>query len=98
MLLKKNPDNPQSQFYISKCKYCGKPYIKTHNRQVYCSSECRGYSDREHTAERVRRFYKKHGRGYHRWVGTGSLGEHAHTDWDYEQLMILREKRRLKIN
>lgn len=97
MLLKKQDDDPQTIFYISYCKYCGRPFIKTHNRTVYCSNECRQYSDKEHTSKRVRRFYKKHGRKDNKWLGTGTLGAHCHKDWDYELLMITREKKRLKI-
>ena len=23
------------------CKYCGKPFLKKHNKEMYCSDECR---------------------------------------------------------
>lgn len=96
MLLKKT-DGSQTMFYIAHCKYCGRPFIKTHNRTVYCSSECREYSDKEHTLKRVRRFYRKHGRQNNKWIGTGTLGCHRHEDEDYELLMITREIKRLKL-
>lgn len=46
MLLQKT-NGPQTRFYIAYCKYCKRPFIKTHNRVMYCSDECRGYALKE---------------------------------------------------
>ena len=40
-----------------KCKYCGKPFEKEHNRQVYCSLDCahKGTQDNKSKYQRKRR-------------------------------------------
>lgn len=61
--LRKQVDNPQTIFYISYCKYCGRPFIKTHNRIMYCSSECKCYALKEQKAiyQQKRRLLIKNG-------------------------------------
>ena len=36
--------------YPHKCKWCGKPFTKQHNRQEYCSDECFQYARQEQKA------------------------------------------------
>lgn len=97
MMLFEKSDDGQARFYLSRCRYCGKVFIKFYNATIYCSSECRGNATKEHTLKRVQRFYREHGRGCNKWVGTGMLGCHRHEDEDYELLMITREIKRLKL-
>lgn len=42
------------------CKWCGKEYTKTHNRQMYCSKLCRENADAENGALRVRKYRKNY--------------------------------------
>ncbi len=35
---------------MSKCKYCGKEFTKTHNREMYCCDKCRYFSRKEQRA------------------------------------------------
>ena len=45
---------------VGKCKWCGKPFTKTHNRQMYCSNYCRKNARREQQAEYSRTYRKKY--------------------------------------
>lgn len=83
-----------------KCKWCGKEFIKTHNRQVYCSSECRRYANLELTNRRVRRYRSKYNtvKSDQYWgLGSGNLSCHANTDFSKEYRIIQRERNRLKV-
>ena len=98
MLFKKIPGDPQARFYTSKCKYCGKPYIKFQNATKFCSDTCRYYSDLEHTEERVRKHRKNHSKTDNYWgLGTGYLHGTPKNDFEDEHAAIQSEYRRLKI-
>lgn len=59
MLLKKNikckDGTIQTQFYLSKCKYCGKLFIKFQNKTLYCSQECKCKSTQDNKAKYQRK-------------------------------------------
>lgn len=86
---------------LHKCQYCGKEYIKTHNRQVYCNSKCAYYGGLEKTNERVRRYRrnKQEQFGYDsvKNLGSGHLGQHRDTDFVQEALKVRKERNRMKI-
>lgn len=44
---------------MQKCKYCGKEFIKSSNRQIYCSKECKKQVDRIRDKNRDRSKIKK---------------------------------------
>lgn len=103
MLLKKDikldDGSIQTRFYVSKCNYCGKTFIKFQNKTLYCSDDCKKYSNLEHTCERVRQFRKRYKNvtQNNNWIGTGHLGNHTSGDWETEKLLIFRERKRLKL-
>ena len=88
----------------TKCKYCGKPFTKTHNRQVYCSDSCRLNARREQKAryQAKRRLrikqkilvvdeYKKYGLGSY---GTSENG-HRKNKFSQEYIAIQKEMKRI---
>lgn len=85
---------------IKKCRWCGKPFKRQHNRQVYCTRECAHNAHLEQKAEyarRYRRLYKPVDEKNRVGLGSGYLGQHAHEDFLTEHQKILFEKRRLKL-
>ena len=86
---------------ISKCGWCGQSYRRRHNRQVYCSSECRTAARQEQSRTSSLKYYHTHknrlneDRKY--GLGSGGLGQHAYPDFDREHLQIQREMRRLRL-
>lgn len=102
MLLKKTLNDPQTRFYISHCKYCGQPFIKTHNRIMYCSNECRGYALKEQKAiyQQKRRLLIKNGElisNENRELGTTFLSQHALDDFGLEERTVKRELKRIGV-
>lgn len=55
--LKLDDGTIQTTFYTSKCKYCGKLFIKFQNKTLYCSTECkcRSVQDSKAAYQRKRR-------------------------------------------
>lgn len=83
---------------IATCKYCGSQFIKTHGNQKYCSKTCSENKNRELNADAANKHYhhvKKLRGGDTVWgLGSGSLGPHAHKDWDVELEKIQNEMHR----
>ena len=88
----------------TKCKYCGKPFTKRHNREMYCSDNCRKNALREQKAryQAKRRLkikqkiiivdeYKKYGLGSY---GTSANG-HRKDTFSQEHTAIQNEMKRL---
>ena len=99
MLFKKIPGDPQLHFFISKCKYCGKEYIKVQNKTGLCSDDCRCKSTQDSKAkyQQKRRLQIKNGTLIERDkpLGTMYLSKHAFVDdWDRELSSIRKECRR----
>lgn len=102
MLFKKLDGESQVRFYIAKCKYCGKKFIKFENRTVYCSNNCKHFSRLEQKAEYQRKRRKLINEGHlvsneSRYVGTGFLSANRNVNFDVESQSIKRELARLKI-
>lgn len=51
LLLRRMEDEHQARFYIARCKYCGEHFIKSHNRQAYCSDSCKRRAHEEQKKE-----------------------------------------------
>lgn len=90
--------------YVSRCKYCGKPFTKNHNREMYCSDDCRLNARREQKAkyQAKRRLlikqkvlivdeYKKYGLGSY---GTSANG-HRKNKFSQEYMAIQKEMKRI---
>ena len=99
MLLKKIKDDPQTRFWVTKCRYCGSTFIKFQNATKYCSDKCRDYSTLEHTEKRVRKHRKKHRSQTDSYWGLGSGYLHGtpKSDFEDEHKSIMSEYRRLKL-
>lgn len=102
MLLKKTLNDPQTRFYVSHCKYCGQLFIKTHNRIMYCSNECRCYALKEQKAiyQQKRRLLIKNGElisNENRELGTTFLSVHPKSDFILEEKAIKRELKRIGV-
>lgn len=92
------------KYYKNKCKYCGKPFNKKHNREVYCSKECRLYALREQKAryQAKRRLLIKRKvliLPEHKISGMGSYGTsatgHRRSNFEEEYRAIQKEMRRI---
>ena len=63
MLLKKlweyKDGSIQTGFVTYKCRYCGKTFIKIHNRRIYCSNKCSKYAHKEQKEAYNRRYRLK---------------------------------------
>lgn len=83
----------------SKCGWCGREYVKTANKQKYCSPQCRKDARSHQSRMKSHRYYHKHKHEMNekqRWgLGSGVLGAHAHNDYEKEQRVIQNELRRL---
>ncbi|MBQ6628027.1 MAG: hypothetical protein IJH65_04345 [Methanobrevibacter sp.] len=88
------------------CKYCGKLFEKTHNRQIYCSEECfiNARRERNSKCQAKRRLMAKNGDlvlPEQKKYGLGSYGtSHRHhplEDPEREYESIQREMRWLKL-
>lgn len=97
MLLKKeiklDDGTIQTTFYVSKCKYCGKTFIKFQNKTLYCSTECKCRSTQDNKAKYQRKRRKSIREGHLISNETEKLGTIHFPkkigDW-------LEERRRLK--
>lgn len=84
-----------------KCKWCGKLFIKKHNREMYCSDKHRKYARQEQYRTNSMNYYQKfknilnekqkHG------LGSGLLSKYRHDSFDDEKIAIENELKRLKI-
>ena len=91
-------------YYKHKCKYCGKPFNKKHNREMYCSKECRKYALREQKARyqakrRLRIKRKELILSEHQISGMGSYGTsctgHMRSSFEEEYRAVQREMQRI---
>ena len=88
-------------YYPNKCKWCGKPFTKQHNRQEYCSEECFNFARLEQKAVYQRRRRKLINEGVivsneNKHLGTGFLSEHCHDEFQEEYESIQKELTRIK--
>lgn len=88
------------------CKFCGKPFTKTHNREMYCSDYCRieARKDQKAKYQRKRRRLVQQGvlivtdreKG-NLFYNSNYLSQHRYKDFNREQKAIERELKRLKL-
>ena len=91
----------QIKYPEAKCKWCGEPFTKQHNRQVYCSKTCADEAEKENNRNRRHKWYHKN---KHRLtqkqrygLGSGTLGPHKHQDNEKELQTIKNERKRIGI-
>ena len=93
------PVETRKKYKESKCGWCGKVFTPTHSHNLYCSKQCRYYSDLEHNNQRKIRYRKRfHGMFNDRAilnVGTGGLGQHAKKNFEDEARIIRNEMKKL---
>lgn len=86
---------------ISKCGWCKQPYIKTQNKQKYCSTQCKTKARQHQSRMKSHRWYHKNKHRLtekQRWgLGSGTIGQHRHDDFDKEYTVITKELSRLGI-
>ena len=76
----------------AKCKYCGKTFTKTHNRQTYCSDKCRTEARREQKRNWALTYYHKNKqRINHRRIGTRTIGPTPNPNHNREAQIIENE-------
>lgn len=84
---------------ISTCGWCGRQYIKYANKQKYCSDECRDSARSHQSRMKSHRWYHKHKHELtekQRWgLGSSTIGQHRHDDFEREQEVITKELSRL---
>ena len=104
MLLRKIPGDPQTRFYVSKCKYCGKLFIKVHNKSMLCSYRCKVKSKQDSNAAYQRKRRKEINEGKlisneTNQVGTSTvyLSKGIKPTFEEEHMVILKEKKRVGI-
>ena len=84
------------KYPIRKCALCGKPFEKKHNRQIYCSDECRTEAKKQQDQKaRLRWVNKNKKRLYQTQLGTRTISQHRNPDDTREQQIIRNEKQRL---
>lgn len=89
---------------LTKCKYCGNTFVKTHNRQVYCSEICRKNGRLEQKANYQRNYRLKVKKGLiilnesqKYGLGSGFLSSHKKSNFELEFKAIRRERNRLHV-
>lgn len=79
-----------------KCAYCGKPFHKKHNRQIYCSTECRNNARKEKKRIYNSRYYYKNRKRLHATlIGTRTIGPKANPNKEREAEIIQNEVERI---
>lgn len=86
----------QIKYPKAKCKWCGRTFEKHHNRQTYCSPECRKEADKENNRNRQHRHYYRHRqRILAKRKGTATIGPKPNPDTTREHEIIQNEIRRI---
>jgi hypothetical protein len=92
----------QMGFYVAFCSYCGKPFIKIHNRSTLCSYHCKVKSTQDNKAkyQRNRRKLINEGKlisNEANQIGTSTvyLSKGIKSSFEEEHSVILKEKRRV---
>ena len=86
---------------IGVCIWCGKKFIKHHHSEKYCGETCRKDARGHQSRMKAHRWYHNHKHELsdkQRWgLGSGTLGQHMHNDFEKEQSVIQKEFTRLRL-
>lgn len=89
----------QIKYPKAKCPICGKTYTKHHNRQKYCSDECRKEAKRrQDTKHKLNWWYKNKTHLNQTRLGTICISQHRNPDPDREAEIVKNEKQRLGLD
>ena len=79
-----------------KCAQCGKEFERKHNRQIYCSDECRTEAKKlQDRKARLKWVNKNKKHLYQTQLGTRTISQHRNPNPDREHEIIQNEKQRL---
>ena len=95
-------DGVMVPFTNARCKYCGKPFFRTHKNTCYCSDRCRNLALKEQKAKYQRERRKKIRNGEivsneSKYVGTGFLSHKRQESFEDEMKALEKELKRLRI-
>ena len=97
--------NMQSEIVICYCEYCGEKFAIVRGRgrpRKYCCEVCKTNARRHQSRMKAHRWYHRHKHELdekRRWgLGSGTLGQHRHEDFNKEQDAIKKELVRLRIS
>ena len=83
----------------AKCALCGKIFTKQHNRQVYCSDECRTEARRLKRRKYDHQYYiRNRNRINHKRLGTRTIGPKPNPEPTREAEIIQNEIERIGLN
>lgn len=86
----------QINYPEAKCSYCGKTFTKTHNRQTYCSEECRTEARRLKKRKYDYKYYHKHKKQINaKRIGTRTIGPKPNPDQEREAEIVKNEIERI---
>ena len=89
----------QIKYPKTKCAYCGRPFTKHHNRQTYCSDECRDNARREKKRTyNSRYYYKNKKRILNTAIGTTTMSPHKHPEHKREAEIVQNEVQRIGLH
>jgi hypothetical protein len=89
----------QINYPTAKCQLCGKPFKKTHNRQVYCSKECSKEARRLKRRKYDYTYYRKNrNRINQKRLGTRTIGPTPNPNPEREREIINNEIERIGLN
>ena len=90
------PMKVQIKYPTAKCQYCGKEYTKQHNRQVYCSPECRNEARRHKRRKYNYKYYHTNkNRLNHKHIGTRTIGPRPNPNTEREAEIVQNEIERI---
>lgn len=95
--IKKVKTNVTIKYKQKVCKYpgCNNVFTPYTPHQLYCSKECRKYSELDHTVKRVRTYRRKYADILKTLpsnnIGTGGLGEHMVKSFEEEEKKVRQE-------
>ena len=102
--LTENRTTMQANVFVRECACCGEKfavYVGKGRPPKYCCEECSEKVRSQQSRNKSHKWYHKHKHELpekSRWgLGSGTLGQHRHKDFDKEGKVIKKELARLKI-
>ena len=97
--MEENKNEYRKGVKVGVCKWCGEFFIKEYAPEKYCCDECRKLSRGMQSRNKSHRWYHRHKHELsekQRWgLGSGTLGQHMHNDFEKEFNVVEKELNRL---